>query len=81
MYDEMKMSVFFQVQITEEYSAYDESNFVGDFGGYLGLLLGGSLPALIEIIEKAVYSLMKKCLGRSSKNEKSLPTDWDSFIA
>ena len=37
----------FQVEVTAEYSAYDLSNFIGDFGGYLGLLLGGSLPALI----------------------------------
>ena len=36
--------------IVEEIILYKISNFIADVGGYLGLLLGGSIPSIIESV-------------------------------
>ena len=53
--------------MTKEYSTYEISDFIGDFGGYLGLLLGGSLPALINLFGKVIDSVVKRFKGRYDK--------------
>ena len=37
-----------QVEVSEEYYAYDFTSFLGDMGGYIGLLLGWSILSIIE---------------------------------
>ena len=54
-----------QVHYGEEYKVYDINNFIGDFGGYLGLLLGGSIPGLLDLIESFIQVLMNKCWKRN----------------
>ncbi len=51
----------FQVRVTSEVLLYNFQNFVADFGGYLGLLLGSSIPAIYEaLIEVTSYFFTKK---------------------
>ena len=54
-----------RVTIEEEDYQYSFSNFIGDFGGYLGLFLGGSIIGLFEIAEK----FMEKCHQRKIINQ------------
>ena len=50
-----------EVKIIKEVYLYDFFNFVADFGGYLGLLLGGSiLTAFDGITDISKYFLEKK---------------------
>ena len=54
-----------RVTIEEEDYQYSFSDFIGDFGGYLGLFLGGSIIGLFEIAEK----FMEKCHQRKIINQ------------
>ena len=38
--------------------------FVADFGGYLGLLIGGSVMTLIEVIDLLFYNTLLRIAGR-----------------
>ena len=51
-----------RVTIEEENYQYGFTNFIGDFGGYLGLFLGGSFIGIFEIFE----DFMKKIRQRKS---------------
>ena len=56
MYDELK-----------QYLIYDETHFIADFGGYLGLLLGSSLLSLYDKVKrwlKALHKLISEKLLR-----------------
>ena len=53
-----------RVTIEEENYQYGFTNFIGDFGGYLGLFLGGSFIGIFEIFE----DFMKKIRQRKSIN-------------
>ena len=53
-----------RVTIEEEDYQYGFSDFIGDFGGYLGLFLGGSFIGLFEIIEE----FFEKCRQRKIIN-------------
>ena len=37
----------FQVEVAEEYVIYNLPDFIGDFGGYLGLFLGWSVQSIL----------------------------------
>ena len=39
-----------EVEIHEEVRLYTMANFIADFGGYLGLLLGASVMSLIDLV-------------------------------
>ena len=39
---------------------YTMTNFIADFGGYLGLLLGASMMSLFDIILKCIHILRMK---------------------
>ena len=49
----------FQVSIETEVYIYTTEYFIGTFGGYLGLFLGGSLLGLLEMVEKAIITKIK----------------------
>ena len=36
----------------------------GDIGGYLGLLIGGSVLTVIEVIDLVFYNSLMRCCGR-----------------
>ena len=60
MYDERK-----------QYLIYDMTHFTADFGGYLGLLLGGSLPSLYDKLKRWLKSLHKLLIEKlARKNGK-----------
>ena len=40
-------SISFQVDVAEEYVIYNLPDFIGDFGGYLGLFLGWSIQSIL----------------------------------
>ena len=40
------------VLLSEEQLVYDATSFLGEFGGHLGLFLGGSIPSMLYIIPK-----------------------------
>ena len=44
---------------------YGLENFVADFGGYLGLLLGGSIPLMFSSLIDFALVVLKR---RSSRN-------------
>jgi hypothetical protein len=41
--------------------------FAGDFGGYFGLFLGGSLLSFFEILDLVAYNALIKLTTRSQK--------------
>ena len=57
------MLLLFQVKVIEDYPVYTIENFIGEVGGYLGLLLGASLPSIYDQILsscKMCYFSVKK---------------------
>jgi hypothetical protein len=50
--------VILQVNVMQEISLYGLSNFIADFGGYLGLLLGASLITIYEEIVSVIKSML-----------------------
>jgi hypothetical protein len=44
---------------------------VGDLGGYLGLLVGGSILTLLEVVDLFFYNAMLKFTGRRQKENES----------
>ena len=54
-----------RVTMEEENYQYGFNDFIGDFGGYLGLFLGGSFIGLFEIIEDFMDKLRQR---KSIKN-------------
>lgn len=39
-------------------------SFSGDLGGYLGLLIGGSVLTLIEVVDLVFYNALLKLMGK-----------------
>ena len=54
------------VSVKKQVRTYDESTFVAEVGGFLGLLLGASVLTLLEMAEL----LFKKCIGKAEKEVK-----------
>ena len=48
------------IDITHETPMYDENDFISDFGGMMGLLLGASVLSLYELLAE----LLKKCYAK-----------------
>jgi len=40
------------------------SILAGDIGGYLGLLIGGSVLTVIEVVDLLCYNVALRCFGR-----------------
>jgi len=40
------------------------STTAGDIGGYLGLLIGGSVLTVIEVVDLVCYNVILRCFGR-----------------
>ena len=55
-----------RVTMEEEDYQYGFNDFIGDFGGYLGLFLGGSIIGIFEIIE----NFMEKLRLRKVMNQR-----------
>ena len=60
------------IDVFEEVKTYRFPNFISDFGGYLGLLLGGSIPGLIEMFQSA-YARCTKCTKSKISLKKKRP--------
>jgi hypothetical protein len=45
--------------LTKEHFTYQWENFVADFGGYLGLLLGASLLDIYDLTFNGIYKYME----------------------
>ncbi len=53
--------IVFQVHVTEDYEVYTFTNFIGEVGGYLGLLMGASIPSIYEELSNLLrFWLCKK---------------------
>jgi hypothetical protein len=48
-----------KVELTQEHITYQWENFVADFGGYLGLLLGASLLDIYDLMFKGIKNIWK----------------------
>ena len=46
--------------------------FVGDLGGYLGLLIGASVLTIFEVLDLVCYNSMVKLTKRSRATDDSL---------
>ena len=49
-----------RIMIEEEEYMYSFNDFIGDFGGYLGLFLGGSFIGLFDWLEKMIEQIRKR---------------------
>ena len=54
-------------EVREHYRIYDSNNFIADFGGFLGLLLGHSLFGVYCMGEEYLYKLLAK-IWQGNKN-------------
>ncbi len=57
--------------MTNDVLLYTEANFLADFGGYLGLLLGGSIPLLYDTIIDAIIRSYNN-MNRKTPKKKGL---------
>ena len=65
--DKLEIQIYFnrdQFPVKEQYYIYDGANFIADFGGYLGLLLGYSLLAFFDTLVDLINTIFKKCNER-----------------
>ena len=49
-----------RITIEQEDYIYSFNDFIGDFGGYLGLFLGGSFIGLFDWLEKMIEQIRKR---------------------
>ena len=61
-YNVMFLGQDLRVTIEEQDYIYAFKDFIGDFGGYLGLFLGGSFIGVFEWLEKVSENLRKRFL-------------------
>ena len=47
MFTFLKYCISLQVDVAEQYVIYNLPDFIGDFGGYLGLFLGWSIQSIL----------------------------------
>ena len=54
--------------------------FIGDIGGFIGLLLGGSLLSVMELLDLFIYNSLVKCkyklksMGKMQPNKTGVPS-------
>ena len=51
---------------------YGIKDFVGDFGGYLGLFLGGSILSIFEMLDKFIEKLKNRKIKDKSRTESMI---------
>ena len=49
-----------ELEIIQQVRLYTMTNFIADFGGYLGLLLGASMMSLFDLILKCIQIFRQK---------------------
>ena len=54
------------------YLSYDNNNFIADFGGYLGLLLGSSLLTFYDLFKQWISSLWRCIKGMHHHQDSSI---------
>ncbi|CAD5120152.1 DgyrCDS8727 [Dimorphilus gyrociliatus] len=75
------MDVFFaqlKYERVEQIKAYNYGNFFSEVGGFMGLLLGGSVISVMEIFDFLLGSIMKRLIHRgkvSSSNSNYIPNE------
>lgn len=47
----------------------------GDIGGYMGLLLGGTIITLFELVDFLIYNAIVKMTGKKQQTNKSYDQD------
>ena len=57
-----------QLHVKKDVLIYDEFNFIGDFGGYMGILLGFSILSIFDVISKWVWINMSHLWMRNLLN-------------
>jgi len=71
--------------MTYGYGTRNMCVFSGDFGGYLGLLLGGSAMSLFEVLDLLIYNGFVKLTTRKAKppvtNGPTAQNDQDSNLS
>ena len=45
-------------------------NITGEVGGYMGLLIGGSVLTLLEVIDLFIYNMFTKLMDRHKQRKK-----------
>ena len=71
--DKMIIILYFakdKFPVKEQYYIYDGANFIADFGGYLGLLLGYSLLAFYDTLVELIKTIYEKCNKRRQRKDK-----------
>ena len=58
---------------TEQSVSYSLSSFFSDVGGFMGLLLGGSIMTLVEILDCIILGIL------NSREKSTLPMAWKKF--
>ena len=70
--DKIEISIFFgrdEFTVREQYLIYDYANFVADFGGYLGLLLGYSVLGFYDTLADLIKTIVQKFKKRLPRKE------------
>ena len=71
--DKLEIQIYFnrdKFPVKEQYYIYDGANFIADFGGYLGLLLGYSLLAFYDTLVELIKTIYEKCNKRRQRKDK-----------
>ena len=67
----MNACISFQVDVAEEYVIYNLPDFIGDFGGYLGLFLGWSIQSILfGFVFKIKEIYFRYCCSDSDTSEQ-----------
>ena len=56
----------------EEMVMYDFKDFIGDFGGYLGLFLGGSILSLFEMLDKFIEKFKTRKIENNTRKKSMI---------
>ena len=81
MFTFLKYCISLQVDVAEQYVIYNLPDFIGDFGGYLGLFLGWSIQSILfGFVEKMAFldwftknNTSQEILPKPNVSQKQMP--------